>query len=152
MSKQNKRQSLELDDEFFAQLNFLRNDYDAALETIEQQKQDIQKLLSLLIERGIPVPGSIIDRYIKRAVQMQDLISLNFRSINYNVKWWSNYSATKKLKNLHALLDKPNHSAFHPNRFLTCKEKPASGSFPQMPAFFALPYFVWPKLYVCTIM
>lgn len=67
MSKQNKRPTLELDDEFFAQLDFLRNDYDAALETIEQQKQDIQKLLSLLIERGIPIPGSIIDRYIKRA-------------------------------------------------------------------------------------
>lgn len=66
MSKHRKPYPLELDDEFFAQLDFLRNDYDDALETIEQQKQDIQKLLALLIERGIPIPGNIIDRYIKR--------------------------------------------------------------------------------------
>lgn len=65
MSKHRKPHPLELDDEFFAQLDFLRNDYDDALETIEQQKQDIQKLLALLIERGIPIPGNIIDRYIK---------------------------------------------------------------------------------------
>ena len=32
---------------------------------------------------------------------MQNLMSrMNFRSINYNVKWWSNYSATKKIKKL----------------------------------------------------
>ena len=49
MSKHRKPHPLELDDEFFAQLDFLRNDYDDALETIEQQKQDIQKLLALLI-------------------------------------------------------------------------------------------------------
>lgn len=57
----------EMDDEFIARLDFLRYDYDNALQTIEQQKQDIQKLLALLIERDIPVPGNIIDRYIKRA-------------------------------------------------------------------------------------
>lgn len=56
----------ELDDEFFAQLDFLRYDYDQSLETIEQQKMDIQKLLALLIEKGISIPGDIIDRYIKR--------------------------------------------------------------------------------------
>ncbi len=33
------------------------------LETIEQQKQDIQKLMALFIERDIPIPGNIIDRY-----------------------------------------------------------------------------------------
>lgn len=66
MSKHKPPHGLELDDEFFAQLDFLRNDYDDALETIRQQKQDIQKLMALLIERDIPIPGSIIDRYIKR--------------------------------------------------------------------------------------
>jgi hypothetical protein len=57
----------EMDDEFIAQLDFLRYDYDNALQTIEQQKQDIQKLLAVLVERDIPIPGNIIDRYIKRA-------------------------------------------------------------------------------------
>lgn len=65
MSKR-KMPGYEMDDEFIAQLNFLRYDYDNALQTIEQQKQDIQKLLALLIERDIPIPGNIIDRYIKR--------------------------------------------------------------------------------------
>ena len=32
----------------------------------EQQKKDIKKLLAMLIERDIPIPGGIIDRYIKR--------------------------------------------------------------------------------------
>lgn len=68
MSKR-KTPGYEIDDEFIAQLDFLRYDYDNALQTIEQQKQDIQKLLALLIERDIPVPGNIIDRYIKRAAE-----------------------------------------------------------------------------------
>ncbi len=66
MSKR-KMPGYEMDDEFIAQLNFLRYDYDNALQTIEQQKQDIQKLLAVLVERDIPIPGNIIDRYIKRA-------------------------------------------------------------------------------------
>lgn len=32
---------------------------------MEQQKQDIQKLMALFIERDIPIPGNIIDRYIR---------------------------------------------------------------------------------------
>lgn len=40
------------------------------LQTIEQQKQDVQKSLALLVERDVPVPGNIIDRYIKRASEM----------------------------------------------------------------------------------
>lgn len=68
MSKR-KTPVYEMDDEFIAQLDFLRYDHDNALQTIEQQKQDIQKLLSLLIERDIPIPGNIIDRYIKRATE-----------------------------------------------------------------------------------
>ncbi len=65
MSK-HKNRNIEMDDDFFVQLDFLRADYDNALETLEQQKKDIQKLLAMLIERDVPIPGSIIDRYIKR--------------------------------------------------------------------------------------
>ena len=67
-----KKQTFELDDEFLAQLDFLRQDYDNALETIEQQKKDILKLLALLIEKDIPVPGDIIDRYVKRVPDSLD--------------------------------------------------------------------------------
>lgn len=67
-----KKQSFEFDDEFLAQLDFLRQDYDNALETIEQQKKDILKLLALLIEKDIPVPGDIIDRYVKRVLDSLD--------------------------------------------------------------------------------
>lgn len=48
---------------FFPQLDFLKNDWNDVLETIEQQKQDIQKLMALFIERDIPIPGNIIDGY-----------------------------------------------------------------------------------------
>ena len=68
MSKQ-KKSGYEADDEFLAQLDFLRYDHDKSLETIEQQKRDIQKLLALLIERDIPIPGNIADRYIRRAAE-----------------------------------------------------------------------------------
>lgn len=70
MSKKRK-DGYEADDEFIAQLDFLRYDYDKALETIEQQKQDIQKLLALLIEQDIPIPGNIADRYIKSAAKTE---------------------------------------------------------------------------------
>ena len=67
-----KKQTFELDDEFLAQLDFLRQEYDNALETIEQQKKDILKLLALLIEKDIPVPSDIIDRNIKRVLDSLD--------------------------------------------------------------------------------
>ncbi len=67
-----KKQTFEFDDDFFAQLDFLRQDYDNALETIEQQKKDILKLLALLIEKDIPVPGDIIDRNVKRVLDSLD--------------------------------------------------------------------------------
>ena len=67
-----KKQTFEFDDEFLAQLDFLRQDYDNALETIEQQKKDILKLLALLIEKGVPVPSDIIDRYVKRVHDCPD--------------------------------------------------------------------------------
>lgn len=56
----------EVDDEFFAQLDLLRNDYDQALKTIDQQKADIRHLLALLIKEDIPVPEDLIDRYIRK--------------------------------------------------------------------------------------
>ena len=56
----------EVDDEFLAQLDFLRNDYDQALKTIDQQKADIRHLLALLIKEDIPVPEDLIDRYIRK--------------------------------------------------------------------------------------
>ena len=67
-----KKQTFEFDDEFLAQLDFLRQDYDNALQTIEQQKKDILKLLALLIEKDIPIPGDIIDRYVKRVPDSLD--------------------------------------------------------------------------------
>lgn len=66
MSKRRK-QNYEVDDEFFAQLDFLRADYDEALQMIAQQKQDILKLLALLIEKDVSIPRDILDRYIKYA-------------------------------------------------------------------------------------
>lgn len=61
-----KSAQYEVDDEFFAQLDFLRNDYDQALKTIDQQKADIRHLLALLIKEDIPVPEDLIDRYIRK--------------------------------------------------------------------------------------
>ena len=46
----------EVDDEFFAQIDFLRNDYNQALETIDQQKAEIRQPLALLIKEDIPIP------------------------------------------------------------------------------------------------
>lgn len=57
---------VELDDDFFVQLDFLRYDYDNILTTVEQQKKDIRRLMALLVENGISIPGELIDRYISR--------------------------------------------------------------------------------------
>ena len=56
----------EVDDEFFAQIDFLRNDYNQALKTIDQQKADIRQLLALLIKEDIPIPEDLIGRYIRK--------------------------------------------------------------------------------------
>ena len=37
------------------------------MQTIQQQKRDIQKLIGILVENDIPIPGDIIDKYIKRS-------------------------------------------------------------------------------------
>lgn len=63
----NKKPRVELDDDFFAQLDFLRCDYDNVLETVEQQKKDIRRIMALLVENGIPIPGELIDKYVSRA-------------------------------------------------------------------------------------
>lgn len=55
MSKR-KAPHIEIDDEFLAQLDFLRADYDNALQTIEQQEADIRKLIALLVESGDSSP------------------------------------------------------------------------------------------------
>lgn len=65
--RKRKSAPYEVDDEFFAQLDFLRNDYDQALEIIDQQKADIRQLLALLITEDISVPEDLIDRYIRKA-------------------------------------------------------------------------------------
>lgn len=64
--RKRKSAPYEVDDEFFAQLDFMRNDYAQALETIDPQKADIRQLLALLIKEGIPVPEDLIDRYIRK--------------------------------------------------------------------------------------
>ena len=56
----------EVETEFLAQLDFLRSDYDNAVETIDQQNADIRQLLALLIKENIPIPEELIDRYIRK--------------------------------------------------------------------------------------
>lgn len=66
MSKR-KKTGYEIDSEYFAQLDYLGAEYSAALEKIEEQNRDIRKLIALLVEHDVPIPGNIIDQYIKRA-------------------------------------------------------------------------------------
>ena len=75
MSKHRRKEARfdEFDAEFLAQLDFLGNDYGNALETIEQQEKDIQKLMALLIENGIAIPSNLVDRYIKRIPDTDDM-------------------------------------------------------------------------------
>ena len=62
-----KNHGFEMDDDFYVQLDFLRSDYDNALETMEQQRRDVQKLTAVLVENDIPIPDDIIDRYVRRS-------------------------------------------------------------------------------------
>lgn len=61
----------EVDTEFLAQLDFLRSDYDNAMETIDQQNADIRQLLALLIKENIPIPEELIDRYIRKKAKSE---------------------------------------------------------------------------------
>ena len=72
MSKR-KSTPYKVDNEFFAQLDFLRNDYDHALETIDEQNADIRQLLALLIKEGIPIPEKFIDRYIRKTSEAESV-------------------------------------------------------------------------------
>ena len=54
------------DDEFAAQLDSLRNNYDRTTEELEQTRTDARKLTALLVENGIPIPSDLLDRYAKR--------------------------------------------------------------------------------------
>ena len=65
MSKRKRKEAQfdEFDTEFFAQLDFLGNDYGNALETIKQQE----------IENGIAIPSNLVDRYIKRIPDTDDM-------------------------------------------------------------------------------
>lgn len=54
------------DDEFTAQLDCLRNNYDRTTEELKQAVKDARKLTALLIENGIPIPSDILDRYAQR--------------------------------------------------------------------------------------
>lgn len=54
------------DDEFTAQLDCLRNNYDRTTEELKQAVTDARKLTALLIENGIPIPSDILDRYAQR--------------------------------------------------------------------------------------
>ncbi len=65
MSK-NKNGRVEVDDEFLAQVDFLRSDYDAATLQLKEQKEDILRLIARLVEHGIPIPEDILERYVKQ--------------------------------------------------------------------------------------
>ncbi len=68
MSKQ-KTVHLEEDEEFLAQLDFLRTDYDADLLKIEELEKDIHRLIAILVEKDIPIPDDILERYVKVKVE-----------------------------------------------------------------------------------
>lgn len=55
------------DDEFAAQLDFLRADHDRISEELEQTLKDAQKLVALLVENNIPIPADLIERYVRKA-------------------------------------------------------------------------------------
>lgn len=52
--------------DLYIELDYLKNDYDLALSTIEQQSSDIKRFLLLLIEKDIPIPEDLINRYINK--------------------------------------------------------------------------------------
>lgn len=71
MSKKKGSYTEELDHEFYAQIDFLRADYDQAQIKLEQQKKDIKRLIALMIENDLAIPGDIIDQYIRRAPEIE---------------------------------------------------------------------------------
>lgn len=53
------------DDEFLAQLDMLRSDYDSSYETIEELMNDIKKLANILESHNLEVPADIIGKINK---------------------------------------------------------------------------------------
>lgn len=78
MSKKKDSYAEELDHEFYAQIDFLRADYDKAQIKLDQQKKDIKRLIALLIENDLAIPGDIIDQYICRAPEIEITEELPF--------------------------------------------------------------------------
>ncbi len=60
-----KEDTYEFDDEFIAQMDFLRAGYDDAVKMLEEQKRDIHILLGIMIENDVPVPQNISEKYIR---------------------------------------------------------------------------------------
>lgn len=62
-----KKENIVIDeDEFFmAQLDFLRNDYDNAIQQLSEQKKDIHRLLAILIENDNRIPQKILEKYVR---------------------------------------------------------------------------------------
>ncbi len=50
----------------YIEFDHLKSDYDLALSIIEQQRKDIKRFLLLLIEKDIPIPEDLINRYINK--------------------------------------------------------------------------------------
>ncbi len=67
-----KQRQLEIDDDLYIQINLLKNNYDYALNTIKQQKADIKRFLLILIEKDIPIPEDLINRYICKTSLLND--------------------------------------------------------------------------------
>lgn len=72
MSKKKVQLKENFDDELYAQMDFLRADYDKSQTIIEEQKSDILKLIALLIENDIPVSNELLKRYVRRAPDNTD--------------------------------------------------------------------------------
>ena len=68
----NKQRQTKIYDNLYTQINFLKKDHDYALKTIKQQKIDIKRFLSILIEKDIPIPEDMIDRYISKAPSLKE--------------------------------------------------------------------------------
>ena len=67
-----KQRQLEIDDDLYIQIDLLKNNYDCALNTIKQQKADIKRFLLILIEKDIPIPEDLINRYICKTPLLKD--------------------------------------------------------------------------------
>lgn len=56
---------MEIDDEFYAQIDYIKQDYDELQRVVAMQKQDILKLIALLIEKDVAIPKGMMNRYVR---------------------------------------------------------------------------------------